>query len=69
MSKSFVPLKEKEYIVTDQCMWQEMTPEEQKAYNPYDTKRAPHTLEIVDKETGTVAYLASGSVIKVIKAR
>jgi hypothetical protein len=65
----FTPKKEKEYVVSDQCFWQELTPEECEAYNPYDKKRMPHLIQLMDVETGTIVNLPSGSVIKVIKYR
>lgn len=69
MADKFLPIAEKEYLVTDQCFYEELTDEEKKTYNPYDTKRAPHSMQIVDTETGTVVHLAAGSIIKIIKAR
>lgn len=66
--EKFTPVIDHEYIVTDECMWQKMTPEEQEKYNPYDRARAPHLLQLVDQATGTVVHLKAGSVIKIIKA-
>lgn len=57
------PLVEREYIVTDHCYFVEIPRED---YNPYDKKRSPHAIQLVDKETGTVVMLESGSVIKVV---
>jgi len=65
MSEPLKPRKDKEYLVTDSCFWEENPPEE---YNPYDKKRAPHSLQIVDIQTGTVVQLNSGSTIKIVKA-
>jgi hypothetical protein len=56
-----------EYLVTDQCFWQQMTPKEQQEYNPYDPKRAPHAITLVDPKNGTLINLPSGSIIKVVK--
>jgi hypothetical protein len=67
LASKFVPQKKKRYLVTDQCFWEKLTDEEKKAYNPYDTTRAPHSVELVDVETGTVVHLPSGSVVEVIE--
>lgn len=67
MTKRFKPSPEKEYIITDQCFWQKLSPKESKEYNPYDNKRAPHSVQLVDPDTGTIVNLPSGSIIKVIK--
>jgi hypothetical protein len=64
----FVPRADREYVVTDQCFWKELSEEEWKEYNPYDKKRAPHCIQLVDPETGTIVNLISGSRIKVIKS-
>lgn len=60
------PFEDKEYILTDQCFWEANPPED---YNPLDPKRKPHAVTLVDKETGTIAMLNSGSVIKIIKLK
>jgi hypothetical protein len=67
MIDKFTPLPDKEYIVTDQCFYETMTPKEQANYNPYDKKRAPHSLNLVDAQTGTIVNLPSGSIIKIVK--
>lgn len=56
-------MTEKEYIVTDECYWQDEKPED---YNPSDPNRKPHFITIVDLETGSVTKLGSGSRIKII---
>lgn len=66
MTEHLKPRKDKEYLVTDSCFWEE-TPHEE--YNPYDKKRAPHSIELVDVQTGSIVQLNSGSIIKIIKAR
>ena len=63
------PRPDKEYLVTDQCMWSQMSAAEQAAYNPYDKTRAVHALNLIDIETGTVVNLMSGSIVRVVKAR
>lgn len=68
MSK-YEPRKDKEYLVTDQCYWETLTPEEREKYNPYDKDRFPHGICLIDPETGTLVNLLSGSIIKVIKAK
>lgn len=68
-SSKFKPRKGKRYIVTDQCFWQQLTDEERKAYNPYDKKRAPHGIQLVDAETGTVVNLLSGSIVEIVDAK
>lgn len=65
MENKYQPVEEREYIVTDTCMYD---PDAGDEYNPLDTERAPHILQCVDRESGTVVHLKSGSVIKVIKA-
>ncbi len=65
----FTPLPDRRYIVTDQCYWETMTEEERAAYNPFDKKRTPHYLQLVDAETGTIVNLPSGSVIRVVEPR
>lgn len=63
----FVPVeKEKEYILTDSCYFIANPPS---TYNPYDSKRTPHGIQLVDVETGTIVNLLSGSIIKVIKSK
>jgi hypothetical protein len=59
----FMPLRKKRYMVTDQCFWMTHPP---KDYNPLDPSRAPHAVQLVDVETGTVVNLHSGSIIQVI---
>lgn len=68
-TKKFIPIKDKEYIITDQCFWQGLTEEEKKQYNPYDKKRAPHGVQLVDPDTGTIVNLLSGSIIKIVKSK
>lgn len=65
----FVPDAGREYIVTDQCFWENLSEAERKKYNPYDLKRAPHSIQLVCPETGTMVNLQSGSIITVIKAK
>lgn len=59
-----IPILEKEYLLTDSCFWRDVNPEE---YNPLDSNRKPHHVEVVDVKTGSVAHIPSGSIIKVIK--
>lgn len=59
----------KEYILTDQCSWKELSEAEQKNYNPYDKTRHPHCAHLVDTETGTIVNVPSGSIIKITKIR
>ena len=61
----FIPKKDKEYLLTDQCMWEMEAGDD---YNPYDNKRKPHVLQLVDPISGTIVNLKSGSLIKIIKA-
>lgn len=63
MADKFMPRAEREYIVTDSCFFEVEPPEN---YNPHDPKRSPHSIQLVDKESGTVVNLPSGSVIKVV---
>lgn len=65
----FDPIREKEYVVTDQCFWEPLTEKERLAYNPYDEKRSPHSIQLVDTDTGTVVNLKSGSIVKIIEAK
>ena len=65
----FTPIKDKEYILTDECFWKPLSDEERNEYNPYDKTRMPHGVNLIDKDTGTIVNLLSGSIIKVIKAR
>lgn len=65
LASKHTPLMEKEYIVTDQCFWEQNPP---KDYNPLDPKRTPHSVSLVDKENGSIVLLKSGSIIKVVKA-
>lgn len=62
----FIPQKEKRYILTDQCFWEENPP---KDYNILDPKRKPHAVTLVDPENGSVVMLKSGSIISVIEAK
>jgi hypothetical protein len=63
LTEKWVPRVEREYIVTDSCYWETTPPED---YNPHDTKRAPHSIQLVDQASGTIVNLPSGSVIKVV---
>lgn len=57
------PFADKEYLITDDCFWQQNPP---KNYNVLDPKRTPHFITVVDVKTGSVVRLHSGSIIKVI---
>jgi hypothetical protein len=63
--KKFIPVKKMRYLVTDQCFFKPL--EKPELYNPYDKTRAPHSIQLVDVETGTIVNLPSGSIIEVIK--
>lgn len=63
--KKFIPVQKKKYLVTDQCFFKPLKNPEQ--YNPYDKTRAPHSIQLVDVETGTIVNLPSGSIVEVIK--
>lgn len=65
----FKPLSNKEYILTDQCYWEQLTEEQRMKYNPYNKYRTPHGIQLVDPETGTIVNLLSGSIIKIIKSK
>ena len=62
----FEPVPDKEYMLTDSCYFVANPPA---TYNPYDKKRTPHGVQLVDVKTGTVVNLVSGSIIKIIKAK
>lgn len=64
--KKFIPKKDAEYIVTDSCFWNEEAPDD---YNPLDETRFPHYMQLVDKKSGTMVNLPSGSVVKVVKVK
>lgn len=49
---------EKIYLLTDGCMWEA---------NKRNGKNHPHSMEVVDIETGAVQYITSGSHIKFVK--
>jgi len=59
-------VRNKEYMLTDQCFWEEHPRED---YNPLDPKRAPHSVLLVDIKTGSTVQLESGSIIKVVKLK
>lgn len=61
----FQPINDKEYMLTDSCYFVANPPSD---YNPYDKKRTPHGIQLVDVKTGTIVNLLSGSIIKVIKS-
>ena len=63
----FIPIIDKEYLVTDQCFWQNLSEKERELYNPYDKKREPHAIQLVDIQTGTIVNLPSGSIVKIIR--
>lgn len=63
MEKKWEPQLDREYIITDSCFWETNPPED---YNPHDSERAPHTVQLVDKSNGTVVNLPSGSTIKIV---
>lgn len=65
MGRKLEKLEDQEFIVTDQCFWEQHPKED---YNPLDPKRAPHAVTLVNKNNGTVVMLESGSIIKIIKA-
>lgn len=60
------PIKDKKYLLTDQCFWEANPPEN---YNPLDPKRKPHAITLVDIETGSVVMLQSGSIVKVVETK
>lgn len=62
----FTPIDGHEYLVTDQCLYMQDPPE---GYNPQDPQRAPHIVQLVDIDTGTIVNLKSGSIIKIIDAK
>ncbi len=47
-----------EFILTDGCMWER---------NRKDKTSFPHSIEVVDVETGQVRYIKGGSRIKFIE--
>jgi len=49
---------EKIFLLTDGCMWE---------MNKQNSKTHPHSIEVVDMETGSVRYIKSGSRIKFIE--
>lgn len=51
-------MKEKEYILTDGCMWER---------NKLEGTNFPHSVEVVDAETGQVRYIKSGSRISLVE--
>lgn len=63
MAQKWIPQPDREYIITDSCFWETNPPED---YNPHDTKRAPHSVQLVDRVSGTIVNLPSGSVIKIL---
>lgn len=63
--EKLIPLKDKEYLLTDSCMFHDGVGED---YNPYDPERKPHSLQLVDPVSGTMVHLKSGSIIKIVKA-
>lgn len=63
MAEKWSPQTDREYIITDSCFWETNPPED---YNPHDHKRAPHSIQLVDTDSGTMVNLPSGSVIKVV---
>jgi hypothetical protein len=60
------PVTGKEYLITDQCFWEQEVPED---YNPTDPNRTPHAITLVDKDTGTIVILPSGSTVKIVSVR
>jgi len=63
--QKFQPQESKTYLLTDSCFWSQTTPED---YNYSDPSRKPHTVQLVDVETGTIVHLTCGSLVKIIKA-
>lgn len=57
-------MKNREYIVTDQCFYEENGGG--KDYNP-DDRRKPHAISVVDVKTGTIRQIKSGSIITIVK--
>ena len=55
--------KPKEFLLTDQCFFEEDGGG--KDYNP-DPKRKPHAVTLVDPVSGTIRLLKSGSRIAII---
>lgn len=51
-------MEKKTFIVTDGCMWEK---------NKQDNTSFPHSIEVVDSETGQVRYIKSGSKISFIE--
>lgn len=61
----FKPIEGKEYLLTDSCFFEQNAPAN---YNPYDKKRSPHGIQLVDLETGTTVNLVSGSIVRIVKS-
>lgn len=57
MATRIVPEPDREFILTDGCMWEK---------NKKDGTAFPHAIEVVDVETGQVRYIKSGSRIRFI---
>ena len=53
MSKNF-----ETFILTDGCMWEK---------NKQDGTSYPHAIEVVDKATGQIRYIKSGSIITLVE--
>jgi len=54
----------KEFLLTDQCFFEENGGGEN--YNP-DLARKPHAVTVVDIVTGTIRLIKSGTIISIIK--
>ena len=50
-------IQDRIFLLTDYCVWEK---------NKKDCSNSPHSIEVVDTETGQVRYIASGSKIKFV---
>ena len=64
MGKKWIPNKDTDYLVTDSCFWDTHPPED---YNEHDEDRAPHSVQLVDVNSGTIVNLPSGSIIRIVE--
>lgn len=54
------PQEEIAFLLTDCCMWEK---------NKKEGTHYPHSIEVVNMETGTVHYIRSGSIISLLSGQ
>lgn len=53
-------IQDRKFLLTDYCIWEK---------NKKDCSNSPHSIQVVDTETGQTRYIPSGSIIKFVSGK